>query len=69
MIFFFFGYYQAEQIYLKEMEVRDLQVSLKKLLEENRKLKNAKESDEYEKLVHLRLVQASVLETFATSFG
>lgn len=44
----------ANQIHLNENTIHDMQVSLKLLLEENRKLKNAKESEEYEKLVHVR---------------
>ena len=49
-----FSCFKADQIRLNESTIRDMQVSLKLLLEENRKLKNARESEEYEKLVHLR---------------
>ncbi|XP_053380721.1 hamartin-like isoform X2 [Mercenaria mercenaria] len=44
----------GEQLKQNEMMIRDLQVSLKLLQEENRKLKSSKDSEEYEKLVQLR---------------
>lgn len=44
-----------------ETMIRDFQVSIKLLQEENHKLKNAKDSEQYEKLVQLRFVSSLFL--------
>lgn len=44
----------AEQLKQHELMIRDFQVSMKLIQEENRKLKSSKDSEEYEKLVQLR---------------
>ena len=47
---------QAEQLQIQATEIKNLQVSLKLLQEENRRLQHSKESNEHETRVKLRYV-------------
>jgi hypothetical protein len=47
-------HFKAEQIQLLETEIQNLRLSMKLLQEENRRLKQTSESNEYETQVKLR---------------